>query len=270
MTKRAAVVGHPIAHSLSPALHRAAYAYLGLDWTYDAIDVAPGQLASLLSQLDENWVGLSLTMPHKQDVIALLNNVEGQAKLLGSVNTVMVSPQAKGVILAGANTDVAGLVAAITPLNPAPRSATILGGGATARSALAALAQLGDRSPRVLVRSAGRSGALIRAATAMGLDIRLQSMSQLPDAVASADVVISTVPVGAQPELLADLNVTPAGPLLDIVYDPDPTPMVSWWRERGVDADIGLRMLIAQAAEQIRYFTSHDVPLEVLEAAVRS
>lgn len=157
------MLGHPIAHSLSPVLHRAAYRALGLaDWRYDALDVTAEQLPEVLAGLDAGWAGLSLTMPLKHAVLPLLDHVDPLAQTVGAVNTVLVQPERSGRALVGANTDVYGIVAALREgLRGAPTTAAVLGGGATAASTLAALAELGITSAAVYVRSAGRSGPCI-------------------------------------------------------------------------------------------------------------
>jgi shikimate dehydrogenase len=153
--RRAAVLGHPVAHSLSPRLHRAAYRELGLDgWSYEAVDVTEEQLPAFVATLDGTWAGLSLTMPLKQAVIPLLDHVEPLAEVVGAVNTLLVQPGGRSPVLTGANTDVHGLVAALSEglaaagsTGTGPRSAVVLGAGATAASTLAALAELGCTTP---------------------------------------------------------------------------------------------------------------------------
>ncbi|HMO11913.1 MAG TPA: shikimate dehydrogenase, partial [Actinotalea sp.] len=153
--RRAAVLGHPIAHSLSPVLHQAAYQALGLDgWTYQALDTTQEQLAARVHALDESWAGLSVTMPLKVAIAGLLHHVEPLAEAVGAVNTVLVQP-GRVLTLVGANTDVHGLVAALGEglVGRTPGRAVVLGGGATAASALTRLAQLGQPGTSLLVRS---------------------------------------------------------------------------------------------------------------------
>lgn len=269
MSKRAGVLGHPIAHSLSPRLHRVAYRHLGLNWYYDAYDVTAVQLPSFLAEVDDSWAGISLTMPLKQEVLGLLNNADGLVKTVGSCNTVLVQPGPSQVVLVGVNTDVMGLAQAIAQLVPHPRQAAIVGTGATARSALAALATLGCRSPRVHARAPRTAGSLVRTAAKMMLEVSLRPLTALPTSIRECDLVISTVPGHAHPDVIAIADgQVPGGALLDVVYDPDPTELVSWWRQGGGRAENGLAMLLYQAQEQIRLMTSHLVPLPVLSAAL--
>ena len=283
MTSRcAAVLGHPVAHSLSPVLHSAAYRALGLDgWEYSAVDVTEEELASFVGGLDERWAGLSLTMPLKQVVLPLLDHVEPLAGVVGAVNTVLFQPTGSGRTLVGANTDVHGLVAALREgLGDRPvGSAVVLGAGATAASTLAALAELGCTAPTVLVRSLGRTGGLQRAAHRMGVAPRFAVLDAASPLVAQADVVVSTLPSRAADPVAEAVaagvgagGAAPRGVLLDVVYDPRPTAFSRAWAQAGATVVGGERMLLHQAAEQVRLMTGHVAPLaamaEALEAAL--
>ncbi|MFE4466966.1 shikimate dehydrogenase [Oerskovia sp. NPDC056781] len=279
---RAAVLGHPVAHSLSPVLHSAAYRALGLDgWEYTAIDVTEEQLSGFVEGLDESWAGLSLTMPLKQVVLPLLDHVEPLAGVVGAVNTVLFQPTGSARTLVGANTDVQGLVSALREGlgGRAVGSAVVLGAGATAASTLAALAELGCTTPTVLVRSLGRTGGLQRAAHRMGVAPRFVVLDPASPLVAQADVVVSTLPSGAADPVADALAVktaagapAPRGVLLDVVYDPRPTALSRAWAQAGATVVGGERMLLHQAAEQVRLMTGHVAPLaamaEALEAAL--
>lgn len=273
---RAAVLGHPVAHSLSPVLHRAAYAALGLTgWRYDAVDVTEEALPAFVRGLDATWAGLSLTMPLKQAVLPLLDHVEPQAELLGVVNTVLVHGAGRPV-LTGANTDVHGIVAALAEAGlaagggGAPTTAVVLGAGATAASALAALGTLGCVAPVVLARSLARAGHTMRAAHRMGLEpaFRVLDPARAGDALARADVVISTLPPRAADGVAAGLGGRVDGVLLDCAYDPRPTALVAAWRGAGGRAVTGERMLLHQATEQVRLMTGRPAPLAAMDAAL--
>lgn len=290
--RRAAVLGHPIGHSLSPVLHRAAYAELGLgSWRYDAVDVTEEQLPAFLTSLDEGWAGLSLTMPLKKTVMPLLDHVEPLAEVVGAVNTVIVHGAGGGrrPSLTGANTDVHGIVAALREglapragdgdhgASPAPvRSAVVLGAGATAASTLAALAQLGCTTPVVMVRSMARAGATMRAAHRMGVDPvfrTAEATERLTAALRSADVVVSTLPPHAADPVAADLlaaapPVSLMGVLLDCAYDPRPTALGDAWARLGGTVVPGERMLLHQATEQVRLMTGRPAPLPAMEHAL--
>lgn len=268
------MLGHPIGHSLSPVLHRAAYQALGLtDWRYDSVDVAEAELAGFVAALDASWAGISLTMPLKQRVLPLLDHVEPLAETVGAVNTVLVQPVGRSVTLTGANTDVHGVVAALRERMasgaPAPRSAAVLGGGATAASTLAALGELGCTAPVVYVRSIGRSGPLQRAAHRMGLTPSVRTLDRAAAELGDADVVVSTLPAGASDDVAGALVGPVDGPLLDVVYSPARTALVTAWEAAGGVAVGGARMLLHQAAEQVRLMTGHPAPLEAMDAALR-
>ena len=270
--RRAAVLGHPVAHSLSPVLHRAAYDVLGLDgWSYEAIDTTEEQLPAFVNGLDASWAGLSLTMPLKHAVIPLLDHVDPLANVVGAVNTLVVPPTGgTRPTFVGTNTDVHGLVAALREGlgEREVRSAVVLGAGATAASTLAALAQLGCAAPTVLVRSLGRTGTLQRAAHRMGVEPRFEVLESastaLIDRLAESDVVVATLPSrAADPvaEVLVQAAAPVAGVLLDVVYDPRPTALSDAWAAAGGAVVGGERMLLHQAAEQVRLMTGRSAPL---------
>jgi shikimate dehydrogenase len=270
--RRAGVLGHPIAHSLSPTLHRAAYAALGLDtWSYDAHDVTEDGLAGFVAGLSDEWAGLSLTMPLKHAVLPLLDHVEPLAQVVGAVNTVLPQGTGPGRTLVGANTDVYGLVTALREGlgDRAVRSAVVLGAGATAASTLAALAELGCATPVVLVRSMARAGGLMRAAHRMGVDPSFRSLDEAADRCLRADVVVSTLPPHAADTLAAALVEEPVGVLLDVAYDPRPTAVQSRWTDLGGTAVAGERMLLHQAVEQVRLMTGRSAPVAAMDAALQ-
>ncbi len=274
------MLGHPIAHSLSPVLHRAAYRVLGLGgWTYEAVDVVEADLPAFLHGLDpDTWAGLSLTMPLKRAVRPLLTGESRLAAEVGAVNTVLLGP--RGPV--GDNTDVHGIVAALREagVHRAPRAA-VLGGGATAASAVAALRELGCREPVVHVRSAARVGDLLGAAERLGVHPRLESLDA-PSVAGSlgrgVDVVVSTLPPGAADDLADQIlgQGTPAGvpargvslpPLLDVVYDPWPTPLARAWQRAGAPVVSGFAMLLHQAAAQVALMTGRVAPVDAMRAA---
>lgn len=253
---RAAVLGRPIAHSLSPRLHRAAYAALGLSWTYDAIEADPAELPGLLAGLDDSWAGLSLTMPLKQAVLPLLDTVTDLARDVAAANTVVLRNGRRD----GHNTDVAGMVEALREAGVTQtRRAVVLGGGATARSALAALKQLGENTPTLVVRSEPTD--TLAAAERLGVRPRVTAFT--PDVLAGCDLVVSTLPAGAADAFAAHVAEVPV--LLDVVYDPWPTALAGACR--GVVID-GAAMLLHQAAAQVQLMTGRSAPLAAMRAAL--
>ena len=255
---RAAVVGLPVRHSLSPVLHRAAYAALGLDWTYTAIELAQDGLASFLEDLGPDWAGLSLTMPLKTAVIPLLDELSDLARAVGSVNTVLLGAGPRR----GDNTDVAGIVAALREAGVERVAAgVVLGGGATGRSALAALGQLGERHPRLASRSAPAEA--LAAADRLGLRPQLVPLDQA--AFDGADVVISTLPAFVADPLAAAAGAVPV--LLDVVYRPWPTALA---RACGGRVIGGAQMLLHQAAAQVTLMTGRPAPLDAMRAVLKA
>lgn len=262
LTPRAAVLGHPIAHSKSPALHRAAYAALREPIRYDAFDLTEAQLPDFMRSVraDPTWCGLSVTMPLKTAMIPELDQLSGWAERLGVINTVTFAV-GDGPVLTGHNTDVAGIVNAVTHagVRAEPR-ALILGGGGTAVAAVAALSELGAPSAEIFVRDPSRASTSAAAAEAVGLPVRLRPFADAASALPEADVVISTLPPRGADSLAAALPET--GPqglagalLLDVAYDPWPSRLAQAWERRGGTIVPGLEMLIYQAVDQVRLFT---------------
>jgi len=209
---RCAVLGSPIGHSLSPTLHRAAYAELGLDWTYDRFEVTESELAGFVAGLDDHWRGLSVTMPLKVAVLDL-GLVDEVAHLAGAGNTLIFDGDVRRVH----NTDVGGLVSAVRRVSSGPaRRVTILGTGATARSALLSAAQLGAEQVTVVGRSPARAAPLQGLGVRLDLDVGVQDWaSPLPD----ADLVIATAVAGAADAIAP--AVAASSPLIfDAIYDP--------------------------------------------------
>ena len=265
---RAAVLGSPIAHSLSPALHRAAYAELGFDdWTYEAIECDEAALAGLVTGCGPEWAGLSLTMPLKRTVLPLLDHVDSVAAATGGVNTLVFRPEGRY----GYNTDVQGIVDALTEAGaPAPGSVTIIGAGATACSALAAAGELGAPGAEVFLRDPARAAALLATAGRLALKIRLRPLEELGqgDAVAP-DLLISTVPAGAA-DFYAERTVVSAAPpiaVMDVVYHPWPTPLAEAAGRAGSIVASGFAMLLHQAAAQVELMTGKPAPLEAMRQA---
>ena len=289
--RRAAVLGSPISHSLSPVLHRAAYTALGLDWSYEAIEVDEAGIAGFLDGLDESWAGLSLTMPLKRTVIPLLDQLSPTAAAVDAVNTVLLSRERRRI---GDNTDVAGMVAALRLVLPGEIQAervAILGGGATAAAALAAAARLGIAGVDVFVRSERRAAEIGAMADRIGIVAHPRSWAEATSAL-GADLLISTAPAGATDSLAGQLpreraagqepaksqNERQAAPtkggapgtgvLFDVVYDPWPTSLAAAWLAAGGRVIGGLDLLVEQAALQVELMTGRrPAPLGVMRAA---
>jgi len=272
--RRAAVLGSPVSHSLSPVLHTAAYKALGIGWEYEAIEVDQAGLEGFLAGLDDAWAGLSLTMPLKAEAARLADFVEPQARLVGTVNTLVPSGVGEYRQWVGANTDIHGVTAAFAEVGVSRcTGAVVVGAGATATSAIAAFGSIGAVRPRVIVRSRARAGALMRAASKMGVQPRFVDLdsSEAIEALEQADVVVSTVPVEAGAALggrLRAAQATTQGHLLDVVYSPLVTPLAQSWSQGGGATVSGVRMLLHQAGEQVRLMTGLNAPMGAMEAAL--
>ena len=270
--RRAYVLGHPIDHSLSPALHRAAYAYLGeANLGYDRRDTLPEDLPTIMHRVrhpkgteDTPYIaGLSVTMPLKTAVIKYCDELSEAARVTGAVNTVY--PRGEKVL--GDNTDVIGIVNALlhAGLEPDPKrdEPAVIGGGATAISALAALHKLGYRRASVYARSLHKLGSVQEAADRLGVQLEQVSLADLPQNLAERGhhPVISTLPARAADEWASQLSglkgtsATHQPVLLDVAYNPWPSVLASAWEANGGTVVSGLEMLLYQAVEQVLLFT---------------
>ncbi len=273
MSLRAAVLGHPISHSKSPALHLAAYSKLGVDIGYTAVDLTGPDLPAFMQRVrnQDGWCGLSVTMPLKTGMVSEVDEVRGVARALGVVNTVAFEEAGGTVRRIGYNTDVAGIVNAVRNAGAASSpSAVILGGGGTAAAAVAALKDLGTTHAQVFVRDTARAAEARAAAAAVGLDLDVRPMTEAATPTASADVVISTLPPRAADSLAAEiaaLGTGTHGVLLDVAYDPWPSAIATVWQAGGGAVVPGLEMLLYQAVEQVRLFTGRgdDVNAAVID-----
>ncbi len=267
LNKQAAVLGSPIRHSLSPVLHRAAYRALGLPWSYRAIEVDVPALRGFLEGLDDSWAGLSLTMPLKEAVLPLLDDVAALALATRSVNTVVLGRDAR----VGHNTDVAGIVAAVEGQVGAdgPESVTVLGSGATARSAAAAAVQLGARHAVIVARRQQAAADVAATATALGMPETRTREWDAPGDALNADLVISTVPGDAARTMVPLLPEQPRV-LLDVTYHPWPTALAGAWTRAGGVAVSGAQMLLWQAVAQVELMTGLQAPVNDMADALQA
>lgn len=262
--RRCAVLGDPVAHSLSPVLHRAAYAGLGLDWTYERVRVPAGGLAECLGSLDDSWRGLSLTMPLKREVVALLDSSDRWTATAGAANTVLLDERGRH----GLNTDVPGVVAALRSATDRPLTrAVVVGGGATAASVLLALAELGTHHVTLVVRDPARASDTL-AAVARHPRPPVVEVTRPEGPLIEAEVVVSTVPAPAQTDALLE-RVAGVPVVFEVVYDPWPTPLMTAATTSGRTLVTGLDLLLWQAVDQVRAMTGRfDVPVDAMRAAL--
>lgn len=259
------MLGSPISHSKSPAIQRAAYATLGLDWEYGSAEVTGESLAAYLDSRDESWRGLSLTMPLKRDVIPLLDWRDPLVDLVGGANTVLFEDDG----IRGFNTDVRGVEqsfrdAGVTSLS----TVQVLGAGATAASVLAGVARLGATRVTVSARSPEKATTLVDLGARLGVDVIVRAWGIQDRSLIAPDAIVSTLPGGANDMLFAS-PIRERSVLFDVAYDPWPSELATAWAEVGGTVISGLDLLINQAVGQIRVFLYGDPERELPnEAAV--
>ncbi|GAA1358723.1 shikimate dehydrogenase [Arthrobacter rhombi] len=258
---RAAVFGQPISHSKSPALHRAAYAELGVDIDYGAVDAGvaeAGRLASML-RAEPGWRGASVTMPLKQAMVPHMDGVSDLVRRLGVLNTIVVSGTPGSLHLQGENTDVEGIVRALADAGATRlERVAVLGAGGTASAATAALQALGASELDFIVRNPDRAATVIDLATGWGCTAQAIDAAAASARIGGYDAVISTLPPHAADGLAPLLgleSLREGTPLLDVAYDPWPSALGSAWSAAGGSVVGGLTMLLHQAVEQVRLFT---------------
>ncbi|WP_424570949.1 shikimate dehydrogenase [Streptomyces sp. CH-036] len=263
--RRAAVLGSPIAHSLSPVLHRAAYAELGLEhWSYDRFEVDEAALPGFVEGLDASWAGLSLTMPLKRAIIPLLDEVSATAASVEAVNTVVFTEDGRRF---GDNTDIPGMVAALRERGvDKVESAAVLGAGATGSSAVAALAVVCAGPVTAYVRSPERAAEMRGWGERLGVDVRTADWADAAAAL-SAPLVIATTPAGATDAFTGSVPEAP-GILFDVLYEPWPTRLAAAWSAHGGAVVGGLDLLVHQALLQVEQMTGRiPAPLAAMRQA---
>jgi shikimate dehydrogenase len=259
---RAAVLGRPVSHSLSPLLHRAAYAALGLtDWTYDALDIGAEDLRVLLAGLDEEWRGFSVTMPCKQAAVDVADLVEPLPRLLHAANTLIRTEAG----WRAENTDVTGIGMALQLAGvDGVGSAVIVGAGGTAAAAAVALSSLAAEHVEVAVREPSRAADVVRVLDVLGVPT---TVTRLSETTLNAPLVVSTVPIDAQPELLA-MPWRPQHTVLDVLYSPWPTPLAERVTTVGGTVVGGLDVLFWQATVQVELMTGKPAPIAAMRSAL--
>ena len=263
--RRAAVLGSPIAHSLSPVLHRAAYGELGLDsWSYDRFDVDEAALPGFFEDLGPEWAGLSLTMPLKRAVIPLLDEISETAASVDAVNTVVFTEDGRRV---GDNTDIPGMVAALREHGiEQVDSAAILGAGATASSALAALSRICTGEVVAYVRSEARAAEMRQWGERLDVEVRTADWSDAAEGL-RAPLVFATTPAGTTDTLSSAVPERPAT-LFDVLYDPWPTNLAARWSGYGGAVVSGLDLLVHQAVLQVEQMTGcRPAPVDAMRRA---
>jgi shikimate dehydrogenase len=249
------------------------------DWSYRAIEMTEADLPEWLDQLGPEWAGLSLTRPLKRIAVTLADQIGPLAAATGAANTLLLGSTGRSAL----NTDVHGIVAAVQEAAPGANfgKAVVLGGGATAASALAALSELGAAAIQLWVRSISRSQAATAAATGMGLKLQIHRFAapyEILPACRQANLLISALPPGAADHLATALEMVAARPsgqvlpdgavLLDVAYQPWPSALARAWSKAGGVVVSGRTMLLHQAARQVCLMTGREAPLEAMRAAL--
>ncbi|MEU6195955.1 shikimate dehydrogenase [Streptomyces sp. NPDC047061] len=263
--RRAAVLGKPIAHSLSPVLHRAAYDELGLaDWSYERFEIDEAGLPAFLGTLGPEWAGLSLTMPLKRAVIPLVDEISETAASVDAVNTVVFTEDGRRL---GDNTDIPGMVAALREHGiEQVDSAAVLGAGATASSALAALARICTGEVVAYVRSEERAAEMRHWGERLDVEVRTADWADAGQAL-HAPLVIATTPAGTTDALAGAVPERPTT-LFDVLYHPWPTALAARWSMFGGAVVSGLDLLVHQAVLQVEQMTGRaPAPLDAMRRA---
>lgn len=275
-TNVAGIIGDPVRHSISPAIHNAAYTALGIDWVYVAFEVpAGGGPAAVDAARALGLAGLSVTMPHKAAVVERLDCLTPTAERLGVANTITRCPSPDGSsILEGDSTDGDGFLDSLRAddgIDPAGKRCVILGAGGAARSVALALAESGASSVAVVGRRPGAVKACAALAGAVGEAVAPEDDS-FESSLREADLVVNASPVGmgqgdGMPFDLDPSWISSRHAVVDLIYLPAITPLLAAARGRGAFTSNGLGMLINQAARQIEIWTGRPAPLEVMSAA---
>ncbi len=274
------MLGSPVAHSLSPVLHGAAYAALGLtSWTYERVECDAAALPGLVRGLGAEWVGLSVTMPGKKAALDVASSASDRARRLGVANTLVRD----GDGWAADCTDVDGVAGALRAAGvrsvPAAAADTVdavlLGAGGAGSAAVGALSEIGNEAVTVVVRDPARAAATLDVARSYGMRRRVIRFDEMrDDDLARATTLVSTTPAGSVDEALAArlVGALPAGAVvLDAVYHPWPTPLAAAAARRGLGVATGLDMLLHQAFGQVEQFTGCPAPRAAMhEALVRA
>ena len=256
---RGAVLGSPISHSLSPILHRTAYEKLGIFGQYQAIEITPEKLREFITGLDESWTGLSLTMPLKEEVLSIADEVDELALRINSANTLVRSPLGWKAL----STDVIGFVQTLIAHGVSNiKQVVILGSGATARAAAAAC-DGPTCSIRIIHRSVERESAMRRAAPTSHLEFEMWGSE-----IGQTDLLINATPAGVADSYSEKLDVR--GVYFEALYNPWPTKMLAKWRAlKGFGID-GLDLLVHQGIDQIELMTGKSVQRGILAPVLRT
>jgi shikimate dehydrogenase len=259
------VIGWPVAHSLSPAIHNAAFAALEMDWVYVPLPVPAGAVAEAVAGLRAlGFVGANVTMPHKTEVADVVEDLSEDAARLRAVNTILVGANA----ISGHNTDAPGFDRFLrrdAGFEPAGRSALIFGAGGAARACALALARAGLAELTVALRDPSRADGLRAAVEDLGMELSVVAFDDA--AGAAGDLIVNATPLGTHGESLPLPALGPEVLAIDLLTGPSHTPMLDEVRAAGGTAFGGIGLLLEQAAIAFELWTGQPAPVEVMSAA---
>lgn len=276
-TKLLGVIGHPIAHSLSPVMHNAAIAHLGLDYVYLPLPVDPGKLTAAIAGFEAIGLqGFSVTIPHKQAVIPLLKEVSAIAQAVGAVNTVYWTEQG----WSGTNTDVEGFLAPLKAFDQdwSDKTAVILGNGGAARAVVVGCAQLGCAHVQVVGRDMQKLHAFQQSwqASPQPIPLTVHPWEELFTLLPQADLLVNATPIGMHPNEQASPlteaeieHLSPVTLVYDLIYTPNPTQLLQQAQTQGAIAIDGLEMLVQQGAAALELWLQQPAPVEVMRHALK-
>ena len=264
-TTRAAVIGSPVTHSLSPLLHNAAFNSLGMDWEYLALEITESELDEVLAQMRSgNLGGLSVTMPFKTRVASLVDECTSTAEKLSAVNCVVANE--KGLI--GHNTDGDGFLNGLiheAQFDPKGKKVVVIGAGGAARAVIEALARSGAASIMVVNRTPAK------AESAADLAGEVGAVGTLKD-ISGADLVVNATSIGMkdnQVDIPCSVDLLHSSQLVvDLIYHPLETRWISLAKQKGIDSHNGVSMLLFQAAEAFTLWTGEEAPISIMQEAI--
>lgn len=274
--KHVALFGYPLEHSISPAMHNAAFQVLGLDWDYRAVLTSPEGLGPAVQALrGPSWAGANVTVPYKRRILSLLDEVDPEVQGLGAVNTILN----QGGLLMGHNTDLDGFIHDLRShgIEPSAHPALVLGAGGGARAVLFALSEHTSELTAICRRVP--QGEQVAEAMEAHTGVRLQVFPWTPDsfrnAVERASLIVNATPVGMHPHTHAcpwpmEVELPPEAVLYDLVYNPPVTTLVARARSAGLSATTGLGMLVEQGALALELWTGLTAPRAAMMRAAEA
>jgi len=276
-TKIVGIVGYPVAHSVSPQMHNAAFEHLGLDWEYIPFEIHPEDLKKGIDGLRaEGVLGFNVTIPHKEAIIPLLDEVTKLPRLIGAVNTV----KNENGKLVGYNTDGAGFVDSLkfdAGVDPKEKNVVLLGAGGAAKAVAVMLAETGAASISITDIDEKKADDL-SAHVGSHFNSKICSLktgsADLAAAISNADIVVNATPIGMHPKenecpIAESSGLRAESIVFDLIYNPPETKLMKLAKEKGAKAVNGLGMLVRQGAISLSIWTDHDAPVDVMLKAAK-